>query len=120
MNYLAQASKDIVGKISPPPGLGSFTDPISGLSNILTFGIRLFFVIAGLSALFFALRGGLDWVTSGGDKEKISAAQQRITNALIGLVLIVVILGIFFTLEQVVFQKKFCFGLSCGIKIPQL
>ncbi len=112
--------KDVIGKISPPPGLGSFTNPVSSLSNLLTFGVRLFFIFSGLTTLVFALRGGFDWITSGGEKEKISAAQQRITNAIVGLFILIVVLGVAATLEQFVFKGKFCFGLTCGIILPQV
>jgi len=32
--------------------------------------------------------GGIKWVTSGGDKEKTAGAQQTLTAALVGLVIV--------------------------------
>lgn len=32
--------------------------------------------------------GAVDWILSGGDKEKIASARKRITTAIIGLVLL--------------------------------
>ncbi len=93
---------------------------IPNLSQILTFAIRAFFIVAGLAALLFLLLGALAWVTSGGDKENVSKAQSKITNAIIGVILIAVVLAVIVTLEQVVFGGHLCLGLSCSITIPSL
>lgn len=46
-------------------------------------------LIAGsLWTLFQLLLGGLQWISSGGDKTALESAQKRITNALIGLLLL--------------------------------
>ena len=34
------------------------------------------------------IMGGIEWITSGGDKAKYEAARKRITAAIVGLVLI--------------------------------
>ena len=49
--------------------------------------ITVAFVIAILLALFFLIRGGINWVTSGGDKAKVDAARQMIVAAVIGLII---------------------------------
>lgn len=93
---------------------------IPTLSGILTFAIRMMFIVGGLAALIFLLLGALAWITSGGDKENVSKAQQKITNAIIGVILIAVVLAVIVTLEQVVFAGRICLGLSCPITIPSL
>lgn len=93
---------------------------IPTLSEILTFAIRGFFIIAGLVALVYLLLGALAWIMSGGDKENIAKAQSKITSAIVGVILIVVVLAIVVTLEQVVFARRLCLGLSCPITIPSL
>lgn len=95
-----------------------FTIPT--LSDVLTFVIRGFFIIAGLAALFFLLLGAFAWVTSGGEEDNIQKARDKITAAVVGVILIVVVLAIIVTLEQVVFQSRICFGLSCAASIPDL
>lgn len=93
---------------------------IPSLGDILTFLIRAFFIVAGLAALLFLLTGALAWVTSGGNKENVDKARDKITNAIIGLVLIVAVLAVIVTLEQIVFANNLCLGLSCPITIPPL
>lgn len=93
---------------------------IPDLGDVLTFLIRGFFILAGIMALLFLLLGALSWVTSGGNKENVDKARDKITAAILGLILIVAVLAIIVTMEQVVFGQRLCLGLSCGITIPSL
>ncbi len=93
---------------------------IPNFTDILTFALRAVFVFGGLAALFMLLLGAFSWITSGGDKEKVGAAQQKIQAAIIGVIMIAVALAIVVTLEQVIFSGRICLGLSCPITIPSL
>ena len=94
--------------------------PILEFGSLLTFMIRLIFIIAGLAALFYGLMGGIAWITSGGGKDEISAARDKIQAAIVGVFILIVVLTIIWTLETVVFKRSICFGISCDIKIPNL
>lgn len=104
--------------ISTDQGAIGFKIPTFG--DILTFAIRAFFIVAGLLALFYLLLGAIAWVTSGGNKENVDKARDKITAAVLGVILIAVVLAIIVTLEQVVFGGRLCLGLSCPISIPSL
>ncbi|MBI2442554.1 MAG: hypothetical protein HYV40_01440 [Candidatus Levybacteria bacterium] len=39
-------------------------------------------------ALFYLIYGGIQWITSSGDKQKVAAARNRMIYAIIGLVII--------------------------------
>jgi len=93
---------------------------IPSLGDLLTFAIRAFFVIAGLAALFYLLLGALGWVTSGGDKDAVTVAREKIQAAVLGMILIVAVLAIIWTLEQVIFNRRICLGLSCSLTLPGL
>ncbi len=93
---------------------------IPSFSEILSFVIRGFFIVGGLAALFYLLLGAFAWITSGGDKEKVGGAQAKIQAAVIGVIMIVVVLAVVVTLEQVVFGRRLCLGLSCPLTIPSL
>ena len=74
-----------------PAGMGikainNPNDPSVG--NIVGNGIKILFIFGGLAVLVFIVWGAFDWITSGGDKEKIAGARKKITNALIGLALL--------------------------------
>lgn len=115
-HVLAQAS-NVVRVREGVGGIGFF---IPSLSTVMTFAIRTFFVIAGLVALFYLLLGAFGWITSGGEKDGVDHARNKIQAAVIGVILIAVVLAIIATLEQVVFQRKICFGITCDLTIPTL
>jgi hypothetical protein len=100
--------------------VGELGFKIPSLGDLLTFVIRAFFVIAGLAALFYMLLGAFAWVTSGGDSEAVTAAQQKIQAAVVGMLIIVGVLAIIWTLEQVIFNRRICLGLSCPLTLPGL
>ena len=104
---------------------GTVTIPTAGLpvvsfGTVLTFVVRMFFIVAGIAALIYALIGGLDWETSGGEKEKIDSARDKITAAIVGIFVLILVLTIVWTLEQVVFHGTLCFGVSCDVRVPSL
>ncbi len=105
---------------TPPPLQVTLPFVIPSLGEILTFAIRTFFTVAALVALVYLILGAFAWITSGGDKEAVKKAQDKITNALLGLIIIVAVLAVAITLEQVVFNKEVCFGLTCPVRIPTL
>ncbi len=100
--------------------VGALGFRIPSLADILTFAIRAFFAIAGIAALFYMLIGAFGWVTSGGDKDSITAARERIQAAVVGMILIVAVLAVIWTLEQVIFKRRVCLGLSCPVTLPGL
>ena len=81
-------------KISPPPQ--GYSDIGAFITNFLT----LAFAIALLIVLVMLIWGAFEWITSGGDKEAVGKARNRIINALIGLA----ILSIAFALTRLAGQ----------------
>lgn len=84
---------------------------IPGFDEVLTFIIRGFFIVAGLVALLFLLLGALSWITSGGNKENVEKAREKIQAALIGVILIFAVLAIVGVIENIL-------GLSLGVTKP--
>ncbi|MDP3994375.1 MAG: hypothetical protein Q8P91_00905 [bacterium] len=50
--------------------------------------IGLSFVIGVVIFLFIVIIGAIQWTTSGGDKASIESARGKITNALVGIVIL--------------------------------
>jgi len=67
------------------PGLKGNAGAMIGkiISGILGFLLT----IAGILSFFYLLTGGIQWITSGGDKAGVEAARQKILNAVVGLVI---------------------------------
>ncbi len=63
--------------------------------------IVLFFTVGGISFVIMFLWGAVNWIISGGDKEKVASARKRITTAIIGLVLLSLTFVIMGVLSQV-------------------
>lgn len=86
----------IFGTVEPPQGMNfGKDDPVQGFASLVGFGINMFLTIAGMFLLLYLLWGAFDWINSGGEKEKIVKAQNKITNALIGIVLVFAVLVVF-------------------------
>lgn len=75
-------------------------DPASTVGLIIQNIILLLFTIGALGFLIMFLWGAVNWILSGGDKEKIAGGRRRITTGIIGLVL----LSLTFVASQVVGQ----------------
>lgn len=77
-------------------GVGKFqdaatiTDPKTSFGTLITSLITTITVVGGLAFLIYFIVGGLKWITAGGDKAKVTEAQTQITQALVGLIIIVV------------------------------
>lgn len=77
------------GKTICPPGT------FSGLCNIRLdkdsniFGniITILLILAVVVCLIFLILGGIKWITSAGDEQKVKSARSHITAALVGMVI---------------------------------
>lgn len=94
------ASTDVVGVIDVPAGVPSAVTSTTGIISAL---VRFIVVIAGIFSLWQFLTGGLGFITSGGDKGKLTEAQNKIQMSLIGLVIISASFIIIALVSQVLF-----------------
>lgn len=75
------------------------------LNLILPSFIGMIFVVGIVSFMFIFLVGAVSWILSGGDKAHVESAKAKITNALIGIVLL-------FSSIAVVKLVEFFFGID--------
>ncbi|MDH5533404.1 MAG: hypothetical protein OEX81_03190 [Candidatus Pacebacteria bacterium] len=68
--------------ISPPPG---YAQDLGAFINKL---VRLSLVFASLLVFVQLVLGGIQWLTSGGDKGKVEEARNKITAAVVGLIIV--------------------------------
>lgn len=83
-NSIGGEGLGVIGKNPPTTGTGALTmitDVVSAVIGFMT-------IAAGIWLIFQILVAGINWITSGGDKTKIEDARNRLTNALIGMVII--------------------------------
>lgn len=90
----------IFGKIQPPVPIQNLGFGSVGISKFLSNLIVLIYSIAALVLIFMLIWGAFDWMTSEGDKEKLSKAQQKIISALIGMILFAIAFAVIRILGQ--------------------
>ena len=84
MQLAAGGAMAQISDISVDPGTGFATD-FGGLINGL---ISFVMVIAAVLVFLYLIWGGIEWITSGGDKGKTESARNKITAAVIGLIVV--------------------------------
>lgn len=62
--------------------------PYQDLGQLIGTLLQVAIIVSGLAAFAFLLLGGFQYVTSGGDKTQAEAARDKITYAIIGMVII--------------------------------
>lgn len=78
-----------IGNNLPKTNMGVPAPAGSGIiGTLLSNVILLLFTVGGIATLIYFIWGAVDWITSGGEKEKVASARKKMTNAIIGLVLL--------------------------------
>jgi len=90
---------------------GQWDASVFSLSNVLSWAIRLVFVLASVFVIYGLIFGALEWIQSGGEKEKVEKARKRITSAIVGLVILFLVFAGMVAIEQM-------FGLGMGLTKP--
>ena len=79
MKVLAQS--DI--SIPVPPNI-----KILSIGSLISALVGTLLIISALLAFFYLILGGISWITSGGDKAGMEAARNKITHAIVGLIIV--------------------------------
>ena len=111
----ALAQNDDVLDASVIEGTDQIISPDTPIGAIVSFVVAFIIVIAFLAALFYIVIGAFQWITSGGDKEKVASARNHIVAAVIGLVVI----ALSFVIINVVIQAL-GLGDLANLQIPTL
>lgn len=77
-----------------PEGLGSVgkaTAETAGqavVGNLIGALVGLLFILAFIMALIYMILSGIEWLGSGGDKTHLENARNKMTHAIVGLILV--------------------------------
>jgi ABC-type dipeptide/oligopeptide/nickel transport system permease component len=74
-----------LGNITGIGPLGNTSTPIDTFVTIISTLIGVLTIIAALYFIVQIFQAGLNWISSGGDKQSLQNAQKRLQNAIIGL-----------------------------------
>lgn len=80
---ITKAFAQIINPVVP----GLTGDPGAMVGKIISGILGFLLTLAGILSFLYLLTGGIQWITSSGDKAGVDAARQKILNAIIGLVI---------------------------------
>jgi hypothetical protein len=83
----AYAANEIVNT-SLPSNIQAMT-PATGLAFYIAVLWRSVVTLGGVAFIIFLIWGGIEWLTAGGDKTRVETAQKMISNAVIGIAVLV-------------------------------
>lgn len=87
-------------QINAPAGIP--TGGLTTVQKVIGNTVTILLIATVILTLIYLIIGGIQWIQSGGDKQKVAQARSRLTFAIIGLVIafcafvIVNIVGAFF------------------------
>lgn len=61
---------------------------ITDVGQLISAAVGTILILAALLAFVFLILGGLQWITSGGDKAAMETARNKITHAIVGLIIV--------------------------------
>ena len=87
-------------KIAPSGGFSGFgklglqgeinNDPIGNFTGLISSVIGIMTLVAIIWFIFLLISGAISYMSSGGEKGAIESARKKITNALVGLVIVII------------------------------
>lgn len=94
-----------IGTIQGPttgyqPG-GTETSAVDTLTKIFSNGLGALTIFTGLMFILYFVMAGISWISSGGKQEQIEKAKKQMTNAAIGLIIVVAAYGIIYIIGKV-------------------
>lgn len=87
-----------------PPKLleGVNTNSVEGIFQLAGNIMKLLFWLAGVAAVIIIIIAGIQYITSAGSPEQTARAKKTITNAVVGLILVIFAYAIVsFIVEQI-------------------
>lgn len=114
MNTLAQKTTiDFASNAKSAKLVGAGKAAERGFGDLLSSLLSGAMVLAALVAFMFLLWGAFEWITSEGDKSKLESARNRITQALVGLIVLAATTALFILLQQFLGICVLNFGGTC-------
>lgn len=85
-----------IGTVTTPAG--GYATNLGGVINSL---LTIVMALAALAVFIYLIWGAFEWITSGGDKGKTESARNKITAAVIGLIVLAASYAILMLLLQI-------------------
>jgi hypothetical protein len=96
--YASSLSEALEGKLDSDGGIFSNTDSVGGLASAI---ISIALPLAGTATVVLLVIAGYKMISSQGNPEKLKDAKEMITNAIIGLVFILLSVSILLLISNI-------------------
>lgn len=97
---IAQTPGTATGVMIDLSGYVSEISPINDRNIAFSSFLNSILFVGALLTFGYLLWGGIDWITSGGDSGKVESARKKITQAIIGLVVLASVFAVFFVIQS--------------------
>jgi len=102
---IAQAVEFDIGQAAQDaniPGTADYdaTDPEGGFGVLLGKILNIVVVIAALLVFMYLIWAGIEWITSAGDKGKLENARNKITQSIVGLIVLASVVALFIMIQS--------------------
>jgi hypothetical protein len=95
------------------PGTANLNSADAGFGKLLSGLLSFVMVIAAIMLLIYLVWGGIEWITSGGDKAKTESARNKITQGIIGMIVLGSTLAVFGLVQSFLGLCFLRFGGKC-------
>jgi len=85
-----------------------------GFGLLINQVLSIVLTISVIAVLFYLILGAFEWITSGGDKGKTEKARDKMTQAVIGLVILVSVVAILMFIQTLFDICILDFGGACS------
>lgn len=107
MNLLAQLRNPVLPKELGGGASPDYTRGGEVVGSLVGNIVGLIFIFTFFLAFLYLLTGAMAWVTSSGDKASLEAARNKITHAIVGLIIVAATWAIMSIVAQFVGFKDF-------------
>lgn len=82
---------------------GDIAENVPGniIANVLTLVVGFMTILSGLYFLVFFIIGAMNWISSGGDSNKVEEARKKLTNAAIGLTIVIASYSVIYIVSEI-------------------
>lgn len=87
MNLLAQITNPVLPQTLGGGDKPDYTQGTTAIGKLISNIVGLVFIFAFFLTFLYLLTGSIQWITSGGDKTTLETARNKITHALVGLII---------------------------------
>lgn len=114
VGYLSLVSPVLAQTITVPRPVNV---PAVEIGNIISAVVGILLLVAAVMAFLYLILGGIQWITSGGDKSGMEAARNKITAAIVGLIIVAAAWAVMLLVGQFVGVNLLS---GSGLRIPTI